>query len=60
MFDGATGQALTAEEEARRKKAATSYDGNLPDGKTKGVPPAQNVDVNEQIKNIHAKFSSKQ
>lgn len=57
MFDGVTGQALTEEEAARRKKAATSYDGNLPDGKAKGSVP-QNVDVNEQIKNIHAKFAN--
>ena len=48
MFDGVTGQALTEEEAARRKKAATSYDGNLPEGKKGAVPG--NVDVNEQIK----------
>ncbi|KFX96477.1 hypothetical protein O988_05284 [Pseudogymnoascus sp. VKM F-3808] len=60
MFDGVTGQALSEEEEARRKKAAISYDGN-PEGKDAARMQAgmQNVNVDEQIRNIHLKFAEK-
>ncbi|KFY13920.1 hypothetical protein V491_06215 [Pseudogymnoascus sp. VKM F-3775] len=60
MFDGVTGQALSEEEEARRKKAAISYDGN-PDGKDAARLAAgmQNVNVDEQIRNIHLKFAER-
>jgi splicing factor 3A subunit 1 len=57
LFDGVTGQPLTEEEMARRKKAATSYDGHL---EGKDVRAAQggggNVNVEEQIRAIHQKF----
>ena len=74
MFDGVTGQPLTAEEAARRKKAATSYDGNLPEGVQPGRAPGgvgagagaggmgapgQGVNVEEQIRNIHMKFAER-
>lgn len=60
MFDGVTGQALSEEEEARRKKAAISYDGN-PEGKDASRMQAgmQNVNVDEQIRNIHLKFAER-
>lgn len=61
MFDGVTGQPLTEEEAARRKKAATSYDGNLPPGAEplKAGAPGQSVNVEEQIRAIHNKFAGK-
>ena len=60
MFDGVTGQPLTKEEAARRKKAATNYDGN-PEGKSvdRAAAGMQNVNVEEQIRNIHTKFAEK-
>jgi splicing factor 3A subunit 1 len=59
MFDGVTGQALSEEEEARRKKAAISYDGN-PEGKDARMAAGmQNVNVDEQIRNIHLKFAER-
>lgn len=51
VFDPVTGQALTEDEQARRKRAAiNSYDGN-PDGK------GQPVNVAEQVRAIHQKFA---
>ncbi|OBT51534.1 hypothetical protein VE04_06879 [Pseudogymnoascus sp. 24MN13] len=60
MFDGVPEHALSEEEEARRKKAAISYDGN-PEGKDAGRMGAgmQNVNVDEQIRNIHLKFGER-
>ena len=60
MFDGVTGQALSEEEAARRKKAAISYDGN-PESKDAARLAAgmQNVNVDEQIRNIHLKFAER-
>jgi splicing factor 3A subunit 1 len=59
IFDPVTGQALTEEEQARRKKAAVaSYDGGTDaDGKPKPPPMGQTLDINEQIKNIHERFN---
>lgn len=57
MFDGVTGAALTEEEEARRKKAAVSYDGNLEAKEAARLAGAQNVNVEEQIRNIHRKVA---
>src|SRR5436190_17430709 len=55
LFDGVSGQPISEEEAARRKKAAMAFDGN-PEGR-QGIPggaaPGQNVDVSEQIKAIH-------
>ncbi|KAI5463989.1 Pre-mRNA splicing factor PRP21 like protein-domain-containing protein [Mariannaea sp. PMI_226] len=60
VFDPVTGQALSEDELARRKKAAiNSFDGNL-DGKAH--PQAahmQSVNVEEQIRAIHQKFADK-
>lgn len=55
VFDPVTGQALSEEEQARRKRAELSaYDG------VSSVPPGsateqRSMDVNEQIRNIHQK-----
>lgn len=56
IYDGATGQPLTAEEEARRKKAATSYDGQ-PDSSKDAARMAQmqSMNVQEQLRRIQEK-----
>jgi len=59
MFDGVTGQALTEEEAARRKKAAISYDGNPESKDAARLAGMQNVNVEEQIRNIHMKFADR-
>ena len=57
VFDPITGQALSEDELARRKKAAIhSFDGN-PD-KTQ-AHHLQNVNVEDQIRAIHQKFADK-
>ncbi len=57
VFDGVTGQPVSEEEQARRKKAAiNSFDGN-PD--SKGQAHLQHVNVEEQIRAIHQKFAEK-
>lgn len=60
MFDSVTGQPLSEEEMARRKKAAiNSYDGN-PDGKSQAhIAHLQHVNVEEQIRAIQQKFGDK-
>jgi splicing factor 3A subunit 1 len=60
VFDGVTGQPVSEEEQARRKKVAmNSFDGN-PDGKAPGmVQHTQHVNVEEQIRAIHQKFADK-
>ncbi|EHK22709.1 uncharacterized protein TRIVIDRAFT_180017 [Trichoderma virens Gv29-8] len=60
VFDPATGNALSEDEQARRKKAATqSYDGHL-EGKSQAhLNHLQNVNVDEQIRAIHQKFATK-
>ncbi|KAI9050463.1 hypothetical protein LZ554_005626 [Drepanopeziza brunnea f. sp. 'monogermtubi'] len=60
LFDGVTGQPIVSEEElARRKKAATSYDGVAPDKGDRRLDVMQNVNVEEQIRAIHQKFGDK-
>ncbi|KAI6709649.1 hypothetical protein JHW43_007832 [Diplocarpon mali] len=60
LFDGVTGQPIVSEEElARRKKAATSYDGVAPDKGDRRLDMMQNVNVEEQIRAIHQKFGDK-
>ncbi|RDA88869.1 hypothetical protein CP532_5482 [Ophiocordyceps camponoti-leonardi (nom. inval.)] len=55
VFDPVTGQAISEDELARRKKAAmNSFDGN-PEGKAQ----RQSLNVEEQIKAIHQKFAEK-
>ncbi|KAI6351706.1 hypothetical protein MCOR25_009785 [Pyricularia grisea] len=60
VFDSVTGQPLSEEEMARRKKAAiNSYDGN-PDGKSQAhIAHLQHVNVEEQIRAIQQKFGDK-
>lgn len=64
MFDATTGEPISEDEQARRKKAATSsFDGN-PDGQNHGgqVTAAQfllqGTNVEEQIRAIHQKFAA--
>jgi len=60
IFDGTTGQPVTEEEAARRKRAAlNSYDGN-PEG-SRGqahMSHMQGVNVDEQIARIHQRFAN--
>lgn len=56
LFDGVTGQPITEEEAARRKKAATVYDGNPESKDALRLAQMQNVNVEEQIRAIHQKF----
>lgn len=60
VFDPTTGQAISEDEQARRKKAAIqSFDGN-PEGKSQAhINHLQNVNVEEQIRAIHQKFADK-
>ncbi|TEY63848.1 hypothetical protein BOTCAL_0150g00040 [Botryotinia calthae] len=60
IFDGATGQHITEEEAARRKKAANGYDGTPVDKADRArYEMMQNVNVEEQIRAIHQKFGDK-
>jgi splicing factor 3A subunit 1 len=56
LFDGVTGQPISEEEAARRKKAATSYDGNPESLDSARLTQVQNVNVEDQIRAIHEKF----
>ncbi|KAI6089327.1 Pre-mRNA splicing factor PRP21 like protein-domain-containing protein [Hypoxylon rubiginosum] len=58
LFDGVTGQPLSEEELARRKRAAlNSFDGN-PEGKSQShINHMQSVNVDEQIARIHQRFA---
>ncbi|KAK1452739.1 hypothetical protein CCUS01_10780 [Colletotrichum cuscutae] len=60
VFDGVTGQPLSEEEAARRKKATIhSFDGN-PDGKSQAhINHLHNLNVEEQIRAIHQRFADK-
>jgi splicing factor 3A subunit 1 len=49
IYDGATGQHISVEEEARRKKAAVSYDGQPDPSKM------QAMNVQEQLRRIQEK-----
>ncbi len=59
VFDGVTGQALSDDELARRKRAAmSSYDGQ-PESKDAAagrLQQMQSANVEEQIRAIHQKF----
>lgn len=57
LFDGVTGQPVTEEEAARRKKAATGYDGILE--KDRRMDVLQNVNLEEQIRALHQKYGDK-
>lgn len=56
MFDPATGQALSEEELARRKKAALNPTETQQDSRPQAVN-SQSVNVEEQIRAIHQKFA---
>jgi splicing factor 3A subunit 1 len=56
VFDGVTGQAISEEEAARRKKAATSYDGQPESKDAARLAQMQNMNIEEQIRQIHQKF----
>ncbi|XWW94272.1 hypothetical protein V2A60_002215 [Cordyceps javanica] len=60
VFDPVTGQAVSEDELARRKKAAiNSFDGN-PDGQSQAhMSHLQGMNVEEQIRAIHQKFADK-
>lgn len=60
LFDGVTGQPVSEEEQARRKKVAlNSFDGN-PEGKSTGhISQLHAVNIDEQIRAIHQKFADK-
>ncbi|EGX90133.1 pre-mRNA splicing factor, putative [Cordyceps militaris CM01] len=60
VFDPVTGQAVSEDELARRKKAAiNSFDGN-PDGQSQAhISHLQGMNVEEQIRAIHQKFAEK-
>ncbi|CZR64133.1 related to spliceosome-associated-protein [Phialocephala subalpina] len=60
LFDGVTGQPISEEEAARRKKAASSYDGQPLEKGDKRLDMMQNVNVDEQIRAIHQKFGGGQ
>lgn len=57
LFDGVTGQPITEEEQARRKRAAlNSYDGVPESRSQQHTAQMQNTNVEEQIRAIHQKF----
>ncbi|KAL2180707.1 Pre-mRNA splicing factor PRP21 like protein-domain-containing protein [Thermothelomyces heterothallicus CBS 202.75] len=60
VFDTTTGQAVSEEELARRKKVALhAFDGN-PDGKSQAhINQLQTFNLDEQIRAIHQKFADK-
>ncbi|RKF78666.1 Pre-mRNA-splicing factor sap114 [Golovinomyces cichoracearum] len=59
LFDGVTGQPISEEELARRKKAASGYDGIPVEKGDRRLDMMQNVNVEEQIRAIHQKFGDK-
>lgn len=61
VFDPVTGQAISEDELARRKKAAIqSYDGHtVSKAQAQQMNQAQSMNVEEQIRAIHQKFSDK-
>jgi len=59
LFDGVTGQPISEEEAARRKKAASSYDGQPLEKGDRRLDMMQNVNVEEQIRAIHQKFGDR-
>lgn len=60
LFDGVTGQPVSEEEQARRKKAAMGYDGMLAE---KGDPKRAEImhtrNVEDQIRALHQKYGEK-
>lgn len=56
VFDPVTGQSVSEEEVARRKKAASSYDGQPENKDAARLAQMQNMNIEEQIRQIHQKF----
>ncbi|KAI9819188.1 MAG: SF3a splicing factor complex subunit [Pycnora praestabilis] len=56
VFDGVTGQPISEEEAARRRKAATSYDGQPESKDAARLQQMQSMNIEEQIRQIHQKF----
>lgn len=60
IYDGVTGQPISEEEAARRKRAANGYDGvPLEKGDRARFEMLQSVNVEEQIRAIHQKFGDR-
>ncbi|KAI1495816.1 Pre-mRNA splicing factor PRP21 like protein-domain-containing protein [Biscogniauxia marginata] len=58
LFDGVTGQPVSEEELARRKRAAmNSFDGNIEGRSQAHINHMQSVNVDEQIARIHQRFA---
>ncbi|KAF2132250.1 hypothetical protein P153DRAFT_334972 [Dothidotthia symphoricarpi CBS 119687] len=56
IYDGATGQPISAEEDARRKRAAVSYDGQPDPAKDAArLQQMQSMNVQEQLRRIQEK-----
>ncbi|KAF3004222.1 SF3a splicing factor complex subunit [Curvularia kusanoi] len=56
IYDGATSQAISVEEEARRKRAAVSYDGQPDPAKDAArIQQMQSMNVQEQLRRIQEK-----
>ncbi|KAI9796704.1 MAG: SF3a splicing factor complex subunit [Piccolia ochrophora] len=56
VFDGVTGQPISEEEAARRKKAAMSYDGQPESKDAARLQQLQGANVEEQIRHLHQKY----
>ncbi|KAF2090899.1 hypothetical protein K490DRAFT_33829 [Saccharata proteae CBS 121410] len=56
VFDGVTGQPISEEEQARRKKAATSYDGQPESRDSARIAQMHGMNIEEQIRQIHQKY----
>jgi splicing factor 3A subunit 1 len=54
VFDGVTGQPISEEEAARRKRAALSYDGQP---QAQDLARMNNMNISEQIKQIQQKYT---
>ncbi len=60
VFDETTGQPISEEEQERRKRiAVNSFDGNLDGQPSARAAVQQGVNVEEQIKAIHQRFSDR-
>ncbi|KAF9735475.1 hypothetical protein PMIN06_006913 [Paraphaeosphaeria minitans] len=61
IYDGATGVPITEEEAARRKKAATSYDGQPDSAKDAArIHQMQSMNLQDQLRRIHEKHGGGQ
>ena len=57
VFDGVTGLPISEEEAARRKKAATSYDGQPESKDAVRLQQMHSLNIEEQIRQIKQKFT---